>query len=207
MLEYRDKIIEAFKDGTFSSEHLKKSDDATHDRVLKDVNNFIHKIESMSEKINLSLFEEFFQSSSPADYAKKLINTKNPNKNKKTVAKIKDRISNLKERIEKMSETEKKISADETLKIIEEILDYNNKLQKIFLVTSKVDKGKSEPKPEENIAKRVVLRRGKVAKIKREEKNINNKLFKDYFTIYQIPIHMYKNYARQKVTEMKIKYI
>ena len=140
MLEYRNKIIEAFKDGTFSSEHLKKSDDATHDRVLKDVNNFIHKIESMSEKINLSLFEEFFQSSSPADYAKKLINTKNPNKNKKTVAKIKDRISNLKERIEKMSETEKKISADETLKIIEEILDYNNKLQKIIWLHRKLIK-------------------------------------------------------------------
>ena len=29
----------------------------------------------MSEKINLSLFEDFFESSSPADWAKKLINT------------------------------------------------------------------------------------------------------------------------------------
>ena len=28
LLEYRKKIIEAFKDGTFSSEHLQKSDDA-----------------------------------------------------------------------------------------------------------------------------------------------------------------------------------
>ena len=28
LLEYRNKIIEAFKDGTFSSEHLQKSDDA-----------------------------------------------------------------------------------------------------------------------------------------------------------------------------------
>ena len=56
MLEYRDKIIEAFRDGTFSSEHLKKSDDAAYDYVLKDVNNFIQKIESMSENINLSLF-------------------------------------------------------------------------------------------------------------------------------------------------------
>ena len=27
MLEYRDKIIEAFRDGTLLSEHLKKSDD------------------------------------------------------------------------------------------------------------------------------------------------------------------------------------
>ena len=47
MLEYRGKIVEAFKDGTFSSEHLKKSDNAAYDDVLKDVNNLIKKIESM----------------------------------------------------------------------------------------------------------------------------------------------------------------
>ena len=52
MLKYRDKIIEAFRDGTFSSEHLKKSDDAAYDYVLNDVNNVIQKIESMSEILN-----------------------------------------------------------------------------------------------------------------------------------------------------------
>ena len=31
----------------------------------------------MEEKINLSLFEDFFENSSPADYARMLINTKN----------------------------------------------------------------------------------------------------------------------------------
>ena len=41
LLEYRDEIIEAFKDGTFSSEHLKELDDAAYDYVLKDVNNLI----------------------------------------------------------------------------------------------------------------------------------------------------------------------
>ena len=82
MLEYRDKIIEAFRDGTFSSEHLKKSDDAAYDYVLKDVKNFIQKIESMAKNINLTLFEDFFQSSSPADYAKRLINVKDSNENK-----------------------------------------------------------------------------------------------------------------------------
>ena len=60
MLEYRDKIIDAFKDGTFLSEYLKKSDDAAHDYVLKDVIKFIQKIESMAENINLSLFKDFF---------------------------------------------------------------------------------------------------------------------------------------------------
>ena len=45
MLEGRDKIIEAFRDGTFSSEHLKKSNDAASDYVLKDVKKFIQKID------------------------------------------------------------------------------------------------------------------------------------------------------------------
>ena len=107
LLEYGGKIIKAFKDGTFLSEHLKKSDDAAYNYVLKDVNKFIEEIKSMEEKINLSLFEEFFESSSPADYAKKLINT-SPDESKKIVEEIKDRISDLKERIKKMSERKKK---------------------------------------------------------------------------------------------------
>ena len=80
MLEYRDKIIEAFTNGTFSSEHLKESDNAAYDYVLEDVNNFIQKIESMAEEINLSLSNEFFELS-PVDYARMLINPKNPNEN------------------------------------------------------------------------------------------------------------------------------
>ena len=77
--------------------------------MLEDVNNFIQKIESMAEKIDLGLLEDFFESSSPADYAKTLINTKNPNENKKIVVEIENKISDLKGRIKKMSETEKKI--------------------------------------------------------------------------------------------------
>ena len=92
-----------------------------------------------------------------------------------------------------MSETENiNNNADETLEIIKEILHYNKNAQKFFLLASKVDKGKSEPKPKESIAKKVHLRRGYVAKTKREEKNINNKFFKEYFTIYQSPSDMYK---------------
>ena len=99
MLEQRDKIIEAFKDGTCLSEHLKKSD-AAYDYVLKDVNSFIQKCESMSDNINPNLFNEFFELS-PADYAKELINTKNPDKNKEFVAETKDGMSDLKGRIKK----------------------------------------------------------------------------------------------------------
>ena len=78
----------------------------------------------MAEKINLSFFEDFFESSSPADYAKMLINTKNPDKNNEFVVEIKNRISDLKDRTNIMSETGKK-NANETLNVIQKILDYN----------------------------------------------------------------------------------
>ena len=109
MLEYRDKIIKAFKDDTFLSEQLEKSDDAAYNYVLKDVNKFIEEIKSMEEKINLSLFEEFFESSSPADYAKMLINTKNADENKEFVEEIENRILDLEDRIQEMNEKEKKM--------------------------------------------------------------------------------------------------
>ena len=158
MFEYRDEIIEAFRNGTFLSEHLKISDDAAHDYVLEDVNNFIQKIGSMSENINLSLFEDFFESSSPADYAKMVINTKKRNENKEIVAEIEDRISDLKDRIKKWVKQKKNNkNADETLKIIKEILNYNERTRKMFPLASKVGKGKSEPKVEESIVKRTKL--------------------------------------------------
>ena len=69
--------------------------DVAYDYVLKDVNTFIQKIELMSENINPNFFNEFFELS-PADYAKELINTKNPDKKKETVAEIEDRISKFK---------------------------------------------------------------------------------------------------------------
>ena len=65
-------------------------------------------------------------------------------------------------------------------------------IPKTFALASKVDKGKSEPKPEESIADRIKLRRGKTAEIEEEEKNIKKKLFKEYFTNYQSPSDMYK---------------
>ena len=49
--------MKAFKDGTFLSEYLKKSDIVAHNYVLEDVKDFIQEIKSMEEKINLSLFE------------------------------------------------------------------------------------------------------------------------------------------------------
>ena len=54
------------------------------------------------------------------------------------------------------------------------------------MVPSEGDKGKSEPKPEKRIVERTKLRRESIAEIKREEKNINNKLF-DYYFVYSNP--------------------
>ena len=50
---------------------------------------------------------------------------------------------------------------------------------------------------ERSIAERVKLRREKIAEIK-EEKNINNILFKEYFTNYPSPSDMYKNIMRDR---------
>ena len=77
------------------SKHLKKLDNTAYNYVLKDVNKFIEEIKSLEEKINLSLFKEFFELSSPAKYAKELINTKNQDENKKRIEEIKYRISDL----------------------------------------------------------------------------------------------------------------
>ena len=66
-----------------------------------------------------------------------------------------------------MGETEKR-NADETLKIIKKILDYNKNVQKTFPLVSKVDKGKSVPKKaivEKNIEESVKLRRKMIAEI------------------------------------------
>ena len=133
----------------------------------------------MAENINLSLFNEFFDSS-PVDQERYLINLKNTEETKEFVTEAKNRISDLKDEIKKMSENgKKKKTADETIKIIEEILDYNKSAQRFFPLASEVDKGKSkpkvdngktEPKPEEGIAERTKLRRERIAEIEREEK-------------------------------------
>ena len=130
-MEYRDEIIDAFKDGTFSSEFLKQSDAAAHDYVLKDVDNSIQETKSIKEEINLSLYENVFELL-PADYAKMLINIKDADENKGIVAEAKNRISDLKDRIKGMNETAKKKNADETLEIIKKILDYHKNAQKFF---------------------------------------------------------------------------
>ena len=121
---------------------------------------------------------------------------------------IENRMSDLKDREKRMSEKEKKEkNADETLKIIKKILDYNKDAQNYFHRASNVDKGKSEPKTEKSIAERVKLKNNRICEIKKEEKNINNKLFNCYFSKYQNPSDMYKKLLETKGKKMKIKCI
>ena len=90
-----------------------------------------------------------------------------------------------------MSEKIKNKSEDKTLRIIEEILDYIKGAQEFFSILSKVDKWK--PRLEESIARRIKLRRERIVETEGAEKNINNKLFKNYFTNYRNPSDIYKN--------------
>ena len=56
------------------------------------------------------------------------------------------------------------------------------------------------------MAERTKLRRGRFDEIKRSEQNINNKLFKVYFTDYQSPSNMYKTLSKAKglVNEVRV---
>ena len=136
--------------------------------------------------------KSFFDHSSPADYAKILINTKNEDENKENVEEIGDRILALKDRIERMSEKENKNkNVDETLEIIQKILDHNKEAHKLFHRASKVGKRKSKSKIEESIAQRTKLRKQKLNVMTKKEENIYNKLFSYYFK-YSNPDIMFK---------------
>ena len=109
--------------------------------MLNYVKEKLREIKSMEEKINLSFFEDFFESSSPADYAKIVSNIKNADENENIVEEIKNKISDLNSRIKNMSEKEKvDKNADETLEIINKILDYNKEAQNFFIVQQKLIK-------------------------------------------------------------------
>ena len=102
----------------------------------------------MGEKINVSLFEEFF-----------IKNIKTRDEEKEIAEDMKNRISDLKDKIKKKNEWKRKKdkNADETLKIIRKILGYDEEAQKLFHRAFK-DKRKSKPKTEESIPKRVKLK-------------------------------------------------
>ena len=95
----------------------------------------------MAEKINLSLLEDFFESSSQVDYAKTFINTKNPDKNKESVVEIKDRLSDLNDKIKKTSEKEKEIKMlMRHQRLLKKFLSTIKMLKKVFCLHQKLIK-------------------------------------------------------------------
>ena len=77
------------------------------------------------------MFKGYFNFSVPSALAKELCETKDKTKNNELVEEIKNKWSDLKDEIKKMSEDEKEIEQpDKTLKIVEEILDFNTKIRK-----------------------------------------------------------------------------
>ena len=92
---------------------------------------FFEYVENESKDINYDLMEDYFDLVVPTVLAKELFETKDKNKNSELVELIKIRQSNLKDETKKMSEKEiENEKPDKILKIVEEILDFNNKIQK-----------------------------------------------------------------------------
>ena len=58
---------------------------------------------------------------------------------------------------------------------------------------------------ERSIAERIKLRRERLDEIKRKEQNINNELFKIYFTDYQSPSNMYKKLSETEGAVNKVR--
>ena len=139
LLESWNKIIDTFKDDSFLSEYLKKSDDVAYNYVLKNLNKFTEEIKSMEEKIYISLFKEFFEYSSPAQYAKELINIKNQDKNKEIAEEIKNKISDLEDKIKQMNEKVKEEkNVDETIELLIKFLTIIKILNFFFIVHQKL---------------------------------------------------------------------
>ena len=53
-----------------------------------------------------------------------------------------------------------------------------------------------------SIVERIKSRGGRLDEIKRKEKNINNELFKEYFTDYQRPSNTYKKLSETENAEI-----
>ena len=72
-----------------------------------------------------------FNFSVPSALEKKLYQTKDKNKNNELVKAIKDRLRDVKDKIKRMPKHEKRIEQpDKALKIVEQILDFNEEIQK-----------------------------------------------------------------------------
>ena len=129
MFFIRKEIIRAFNRGIFlyiDRFKVEKESDKESDE-----NEFFKYIENKSEGINYELFEKYFNNVVPSALAKKLFETKDKNKTNIFVNVIKSGLYDLKDEIKKTSKEEIEIEKQDTiLKIVEEILEFNKKIQK-----------------------------------------------------------------------------
>ena len=129
MFFIRKEIIRAFNRGIFlyiDRFKVEKESDKESDE-----NEFFKYIENKSEGINYELFEKYFNNVVPSALAKKLFETKDKNKTNIFVNVIKSGLYDLKDEIKKTSKEEIEIEKPDTiLKIVEEILEFNKKIQK-----------------------------------------------------------------------------
>ena len=129
MFFIRKEIIRAFNRGIFL--YIDRCKVEKESDKESDENEFFKYIENKSEGINYELFEKYFNNVVPSALAKKLFETKDKNKTNIFVNVIKSGLYDLKDEIKKTSKEEIEIEKPDTiLKIVEEILEFNKKIQK-----------------------------------------------------------------------------
>ena len=133
----RDEIIDLFEKGIFPFKgnifktKEEESEENKLEKIKDDYKNFFKYIEDELKSISYKLFKKHFHFVSPTAFTKQLYETKNKNKNNELVNVIKSGLIDLKDETEKMSKEEiENEKPDKILKVVEEILDFNNKFQK-----------------------------------------------------------------------------
>ena len=129
----RENIVNYFKKGVFpfKGKVFKIKEEIKEEEKEELINNAIALIKKESKDINNDLFKTYFNFSAPIDLAKKLLETKDKEKNCEFEEEIKNRWSKLKDETEKMSKEEiKHEKPNDILGIINEILDFNKEIQK-----------------------------------------------------------------------------
>ena len=133
MFDARDEILDLFEKGIFPCKNNafetkeKESEEESKKERTKD---FFEYIENESKDVNYELLKKH-NFEVPTVLAKKLFKTKNKNKNNELVKVIKSGLSDLKDELKEISKEEienKKL--DKILKLVEEILIFNSKIQK-----------------------------------------------------------------------------
>ena len=124
IISFFERGIFPYKGNVFKTKEEESEEESEEERIKK----CIMYIENESKGINYDLFRKHFSFAVPSALIKQLYEIKDRKKNNELVNVIKIGLSDLKDEIKKMSEDEKEIEKpDKILKIVEEILDFNNK--------------------------------------------------------------------------------